>query len=342
MRRKYAAGALVAVALALAVGEAQAQTKPPQKYKPQPLILRKERLGTDVFASAGRARMRNGDCAGALDAFDAALRTAVDPTINRDRGLCHEQLGDAYPAMDDYRVYLTAEPDAPDAGSIRQRLAHLEEKTLGHSSASSEGPEPTASAGAAEPAPAPQHDRIETAEHDQEEERSSLRRGTGPSLGPFLALHKWFTSTESSFGDNATWSECIGLAFRWSVGSSGALLVEVGYEHFNETVVSTIQGLTSQVGFEFRIPFDPAYQNQFLIVPGIGYEFLEYAPTQAGASKENGGALVPRLRLGWRHMLTASTAFDLALDGGAKAASHGDFTSSAVLVAVNAAVHWGF
>jgi hypothetical protein len=352
MRSRYAVGALVA-ALTLVGGVAHAQDKPKPKYKPQPLILRKERLGTEAFVSAGRARMRNGDCAGALEAFDAALRTSMDPTINRDRGLCHERLGDAYPAIDDYRVYLTAEPDAPDAPSIRQRLANLEQQTLGHSSASSEGPEFSASAGAtaatAEPGqPGQKRDRLETVEHDHEEAISPLRRGTGMSLGPFVALHKWFTSTESGFGDNATWSESIGLAFRWSVGSGGALLVEAGYEHFNETVIATIQGLTSQVGFEFRIPLDPAYDNQFLIVPGLGYEFIEYSPNQvAGASSENGGALVPRLRLGWRHMVTASSGFDLALDGGAKAVAHGSFltqstTPSAVLLAVNAAFHWGF
>jgi hypothetical protein len=350
MRRTLAAGGALVAALWLAAGAAAAQQPPTArpKYKPQPLILRKERLGTDAFVNAGRARMRNGDCAGALDAFDAALRTATDPAIHRDRGLCHEQLGDAYPAMDDYRVYLSAEPDAPDADAIRARLARLEQQSLGHSSAPSEGAEFSASAGVAGAGETGRkRDRLEYVEHDHDEQRSPLRRGTGVSLGPFVALHKWWTSTQASFGDNATWSESVGLAFRWSVSASGAFLVEAGYEHFNETVVATIQGLTSQVGFEFRIPFDDAYDDQFLIVPGLGYEFVQYSPTQAGASNANGGALVPRLRLGWRHMLTASSALDLALDGGAKAVAHGSFLSdstapSAVLLAVNVAVHWGF
>ncbi len=96
----------------------------------QPLNLHKETLGTEGFAAAARARMRNGDCAGALDPFDQALVSSVDPTLRRDRGLCHEKLGDTFPAIDDFRVYLTASPDAADADNIRQRLARLEMDVL--------------------------------------------------------------------------------------------------------------------------------------------------------------------------------------------------------------------
>jgi hypothetical protein len=155
MRNGKAAGALV-LALVLAAGTAGAQSRgrggggggapaqgatqapqgpqgsgragtsvsgAPGKYRLQPLNLHKEALGTEAFASAARARMRNGDCAGALDDFDLALQSSTtDPTLNRDRGLCHERLGDPYPAIDDYRAYVTAAPDAADAEGIRQRL----------------------------------------------------------------------------------------------------------------------------------------------------------------------------------------------------------------------------
>src|SRR4051812_613421 len=71
---------------------------------------------------AARVRAKRGDCAGALDAFDQAARATIDPVVRRDRGLCHEQLGHPYPAIDDYRYYLTQRPDAPDADDIRSRL----------------------------------------------------------------------------------------------------------------------------------------------------------------------------------------------------------------------------
>src|ERR1700759_5690695 len=87
----------------------------PRNYKPQPLNLQKEKLGTEAYATSARARMKAGDCAGALTSFDAALRTSdEDPTLFRDRGICHEQLGHPYPAIDDYRSYLTAVPGAQD------------------------------------------------------------------------------------------------------------------------------------------------------------------------------------------------------------------------------------
>ena len=62
---------------------------------------------------AARARARAGDCAGALPAFDAAIRVTIEPTLRRDRGLCHEKLGDPFPAIEDYRAYLVARADAP-------------------------------------------------------------------------------------------------------------------------------------------------------------------------------------------------------------------------------------
>ena len=105
-------------------GDAPAAPKP--KYKTQPLILRKRSPGASNLVDAGRARMRTGDCKGALEAFDDALRVTTDPTVVRDRGICNEKLGYPFPAMDDYRAYLTNEPDAADADDIRARLAKLE------------------------------------------------------------------------------------------------------------------------------------------------------------------------------------------------------------------------
>ena len=129
-----------AVAVALAVGlaqgparaQSQAQHEANRNYKPQPLNLHKEQLGSTAYAADARKRMAAGDCDGALTSFDAALRTnREDPTLYRDRGSCHEKLGHPYPAIDDYREYLTDAPrlrtrrvpDAPCAARGRDERA---------------------------------------------------------------------------------------------------------------------------------------------------------------------------------------------------------------------------
>jgi tetratricopeptide (TPR) repeat protein len=102
-----------------------AQAQPPRPAPPGgPLVIHRD--PADGAVGVGRARMSKGDYAGALEAFDAALRTSTDPVLHRDRGLCHEQLGHPFPAMDDFRYYLTALPDAPDSEDIRNRLNQLE------------------------------------------------------------------------------------------------------------------------------------------------------------------------------------------------------------------------
>jgi len=353
--RNVVAGACFAAAVLALVGEANAQQGPSgraPRYKTPPLNLRKEALGSEGFAAVARARMRNGDCAGALEAFDAAVNVTIDGTIRRDRGLCHERLGNAYPAIDDYRYYLTLEPDATDADSIRARLVRLEQDTYGHSSASS-GDTPDA----AQPAPPPsetvaprrpKRDAMEQVEHDHDELSSPLRHGTGWAIAPFFAEHKWAYSG-ASFGDGDTWSECVGIQLRWSVTRAGALVLEGGFEQFNSGAAN-ISGLTSQLAYEGRIALDPEYNDQIFIAPGVGYEYFTLSPRLAGATATSGGAFVPRVRFGWRHMLATSTSLDLALDGGltAGALAQGSFLSSSTsgsptagLVAFNLAVLWG-
>src|SRR5580698_2701494 len=137
---KVPATLAVALALGLVQGPARAQSGQSaaaqheinRHYKAQPLNLHKEQLGTTAYAADARKRMAAGDFEGALTAFDAALRTDnADPTLYRDRGICHEKLGHPYPAIDDYRRYLTSASDAPDADSIRERLDLLQDKVRG-------------------------------------------------------------------------------------------------------------------------------------------------------------------------------------------------------------------
>lgn len=346
MRKGIAAGgAGLALAMTLAGSSADAQDAP-KKYRPQPLNLHREQLGTDAFANAGRSRMRNGDCAGALEAFDAALRTSTDVAIHRDRGLCHERLGNVYPAIDDYRIYLAADPDAADAEGIRQRLARLEMDTSGHSSASTDTPD-NAQYAAVGPK-GRQRDALDYVDHDHDELRSPLRKGKGLSLAPFFQLHKWLISG-TNFGDSNTWSEAVGGELRWSVGSQSAFFLDVGYEIFNTTAAATASGVMSELGYELRIPFDYDYDDQFLLGVGLGYDFFVFSPKDAAFSSENGGALIPRVRLGWRHMIGTGVGLDFSIDGGvtAHALAHGSFLSGGAdtqpveLVTLNVGIAWG-
>jgi Tetratricopeptide repeat len=338
-----------------------------------PLNLRHQSLETDPRADVARARMRGGDCAGALEGFDDALRSKPDPSVRRDRGICQARLGHPYPAIDDLRAYLMAMPDATDADGVREQLATLEQETLGYSSASTDVPgdvEGGASVGAAskqarsESDPAtPVRDRRGQMDYvDQESDdfsRSPLRSGTGWSLAPFFSQRKWGVSPSENVaasqasgltgGDGATWAECLGLGIRYAVSSSGALLLEAGYELFDSTAsdANTVSGLSSEVGYEWRFPLDPTYRNQLVLALGLGYEHLAIRPSSPQASGTSVGAFVPRVRFGWRHMLATSTALDVSIDGGAvNFFAYSQFpydpnSQTTYLVAVNAAVAWG-
>lgn len=333
---------------------------PSGKYRLQPLNLHRESLGTDAFAAAARARMRNGDCAGALDDFDLALQSTTDPTLYRDRGLCHERLGDPYPAIDDFREYVTDAPDAADAEGIRQRLARLEMDVYKHSSESTDSPEPSGGSGASGSTVSagatvtiggqPKRDAMEEVEHDHDEMSSSLRGGTGFGLAPFFSEQKWNTPG-SSFGDSTTWSEAVGLQLRYSVSRGSAFILEGGWILFNSTDVATISGFSSQLGYELRVPLDAPDDNQFLFGLGVGFDYLVLTPKDVSQSGTNAAIFVPDVRAGWRHMLTTSVGLDLTLGLGitGKALATNGFlegtpgTSSppVEIVAANLGVVWG-
>jgi hypothetical protein len=351
-------------------GPSQQGGKP---YKPVPLNLQREQLGTAGLPDVGRARMRAGDFPGALDAFDAALRSLTDPTIYRDRGICHEQLGHVYPAIDDYRAYLTEAPDAPDADGIATRLRRLEESASGKAPTASAhdddtppglGESANASARAGSnrasaeasikvggKASAGSSDRLEYQEPEEDALRTPMRGGAGMSLAPFFAVHKWFAgSLSQAAGDDATWTESVGLQFRYVVNASGALVVEAGFEHFNGTSVDSVQvsGLTSLVGYEFRFALDPEFDNQIFLMPALGYEHL--SESFQGSTAQTIGAFVPRLRVGFRHLIQPSTALDFSIEGGA-----GNFftydpnkfpfdsdSPTCGLFAANVSIAWGF
>ncbi len=370
MRKAVAACGLALGSLLGGSAGAQEPSQQPGHYKAQPLNLRREQRGAQAQGEVGRARLRAGDWSGALQAFDVAIDASMDPTLRRDRGVCHERLGEPYPAIDDYRAYLTAVPDAPDADTVRERLAKLEQETLGYSSASTDVPgdvEGGASAAAAAkkgsvatPGSAAPRDQMEYMEREDDPLQAPLRRAKGWSLAPFFSVHKWLVSPDrallaplglyagSSFGNGATWAECIGVELRYSFGPSTSLFGEAAYEHFNATAVDPviISGLSSQIGVEWRVPLDAEYENQLILAAGLGYEHLVVQPG-AQAAAGSLGAFVPRLRIGWRHLLTPSAGFDLSLDGGvADFFRYGDFpldssNAPTFLVGLNIALVWG-
>jgi len=342
--------------IGLSVRPVLAQPQPVHDDKPQPFDLEHAELGGAVeFANVGRARMRRGDYAGALDAFDEALRNSIDATLYRDRGLCHERLGQPYPAIQDYRTYLTSRPEAPDADAIGNRLRILQDQVAGRrpSVDSDDVPPPGVNAGASEeeaklaaPAPvAPPQPNV-----DDDVQRSSLRADTGWAFAAFFAGRKWIRDAGvATFSTSETWAECVGAQLRYSTGSHGALLVEAGYEHFNSTSIDTevASGFTSLLAFELRLPVGGGYDNQFLVAPGLGYEHLVFSPSDVGLSPYSEGGLTGRLRAGYRRMLGASVALDLSLEGGWAAFFKYDGSaldghdSTGGIAAANVAIAWG-
>jgi hypothetical protein len=372
---KVQAAIAVALAVGLVQGVASAQshhgggggggsgqgTGDPHTYKAQPLNLQKGTGLTNAYATAARNRMKAGDCAGALESFDAALRsTGQDPTLYRDRGICHETLGHPYPAIDDYREYLTDMPDAADAEGIRQRLTRLEDQTSGRSETAAANddtdvPPATATAtvtvngtGASNASNPTARDKLQYLDAEDDPLNAVLRRGKGFALAPFFSLHHWFFSG-SSFGDAVTWSETVGGQLRYEVGPVGGILLEVGYEHFNATSVDPfeITGFTSLLGFEFRLPLDAAYDNQLLVTPAFGYEHISFTASDASFDELAANAIVPRFRFGYRHLIDATASLDVSADVGfAKwfvSSNEGTVSSDKLtpLVALNVGIVWG-
>jgi hypothetical protein len=369
-----AIAAAVGVVLVAGIAGGQGATEPAKKYKIVPLNLQRQQQGTQGMADVARARVRDGDCEGALTAFEEALRTSNDPTIHRDRGLCHEKLGHPYPAIDDYRVYLTHAPDALDADGIRARLLRLEDQTSGRAPTATSGVSDTdvpegvgvganvsvGSEGASASAGNSGKTRDKTDHVDIADDplQTPLARGKGWAAGPFFAEHKWLMN-RSSLGGNAqygsmihgsqTWTESVGLQVRYAPGPAGALVLEVGYEHFNGTSVdaATASALTSQIAYEFKFPVAADYKSQLFLAPGLGYEHLAISPTDPTSAPQSYGAFVPRVRFGYRYLFLPSVALEGSLDAGfANFFAYHSFpfdssASGTTLLALNVGVLWG-
>jgi hypothetical protein len=306
--------------------------------------------------------MAKGDCERAIESFDTSLRTNADPTVRRDRGICHEKVGQPYPAIEDYRAYLFRMPDSPDSDSIRERLTALEAANkTGESHTegllapdwsnqagimNSPGLRGTGS-GSVKVAPAikntAQKDQVEVLEEqellDNDAAGSPLRRGTGFIIGPYFQYRTWgLSSLALGTGYGA------GGSFRQSLGSISTLLLDVGFATYatnaGQATASTLgvlalgeqrSGFDMTLAYEARIRFDSRATNQLTLAVGGELTDLVYQQT-----KDTFFGILVRGRLGYRHIFGPSLGVEVAFDAAQPVVGVG----SAVTAAVGTSTLW--
>jgi len=282
--------AFALVLLAPAASTAQPKARP----APQSFTLTKQtHAGAEDVA---HARFAAGDCPAALDAFDVAVEHSADPTLRRDRGICHEKLGHPYPAIDDYRAYVAAVPTAPDADDIRARLVRLQGYTT------KDEPEPD------QPKAAAQTKTITEVERDRdrrdEADSSSLRTGKGFVFGGFVNLR--------AVGKNYFYNgQRAGLRVAWSFDAHNAIMIELGWLWLDADKASGGDGPSTYLGYELRVAFDPYGTHSFIFGAGLGYERWRYNALNTAVN-----ALAPRARLGYRLVLGRAFGLEITGDGG--------------------------
>jgi hypothetical protein len=324
-------GCVALSAASLITGNADAQQKQPQPRGPITFSIDKSRSGAGESA---RAKAAAGDCKGALDQFDEALRHSIDPTLYRDRGTCHEKLGNVYPAIDDYRAYLSQAPDAADADKIRARLDDLIKTSsqdigpdlgrggdfdsemrggLPHTapvkSESKPGKDDTEEK-KPQKAQADPNKPLDVIEYEEKREKetgtSANREGKGFIVGAYLYPRYVFNPWAFRFGQG------VGAKLGYALNSWSLLTLELGYmSQLSTGSASTADGFTTLFAWEMRFPLDHWSDNQFVFSVGGGYENLTNGTIgQAYAS------FVGRGRAGWRHVFGPSFALDVVADGG--------------------------
>lgn len=323
------AGALSFVELEASAQEKRDGSAGSPRSSAQVSLQREQPGGPD--AERARARARAGDCAGALPGFDAAIQRTIEPSLRRDRGLCHETLGHPFPAMEDYRAYLTARPDAPDAEQIRQRLAALEGQT-GHvgsedTPAAGSGIRANlsvgggASASASTSTSSPVADVSQSAEPAQRYEQvvaqeqltdaaeaSPLRNGSGFVLGPFLHMPRFFVGERAR--DQLGYG--VGLALRYSTGRMVSVMSEIGYAGMGTSGAASAQsGPLLLGGIELRLPVSRFAADHVVLRGGVGYERHVVSGTRAVNDNVLG-----RFGVGYRHVFGPSIGLEILADGG--------------------------
>lgn len=93
-------------------------------------------VAQDARAQARQAYQRGkqlfdaGDYTGAIGEFERAQGLAPSPVLDFNIGLAHDRLGHAREAVDSYRRYLRAVPDASNKSAVESRIAALEPKIV--------------------------------------------------------------------------------------------------------------------------------------------------------------------------------------------------------------------
>lgn len=308
----------------------------PSRSSSQFALRREEAGGAD--ATVARQRARAGDCAGALPSFDAAIRVTIEPTLRRDRGLCHEKLGDPFPAIEDYRAYLTARADAPDADQIRDRLSRLEEqvgvggpsaqavkdrddpngfKAGGQFSLGTEaGGKSVSSSHVTEGPIGPRSGEAERSyDYYATQERladvadtSPLRYGRGWMLGPFVSIPRYFVGENA----NKDLGYSVGAAVRYSSGPGLSFISEFGYAGVGSSGdVTAVSGPLVFLGVELRIPLNKWASDHLILGVGPGFERYTSSGTEGGLN-----AWEARGRFGYRHVFGPSVGLEILVDGG--------------------------
>lgn len=332
---------IVSVACLLGfAGTAYAQATPPrvptgQKDRSNSQFMLRRGDQGDADAAVARGRMRAGDCRAAIVAFDAAIKQTIEPTLRRDRGLCHEKLEHPFPAIDDYRAYLTEVPAAPDAEQIRERLANLEAQVGvgGPSGNSDDNPElgnadqrasfAVDGEGSGESIKRKKKrgdDENEARKHSydyyvaqernaDEADASPLRRGTGFIIGPYLNIPRFFVGNGVVSKDLAF---NVGVTLRYSLGRYITLTSELGYSGIGTAnKIGGISGVNVMGGLEARIPLNKYASDAILFRAGPGYEHLVDSDTRASVNFFHG-----RFGVGYRHVFGSSVGLEAVFDGG--------------------------
>lgn len=318
-------------------GIASAQPAPPPgtDRSNSQFDLRQNRAG-DADATAARGRAAAGDCAGALTLFDSAVKTSQEPELRRDRGVCHDKLGNKYPALEDLRAYLAAKPNAPDAEQIRARVQTLEgelsnDRPISKGTKKSAADETDADVYASSRG---ESDRKKTQligakpgeeEHDfsyykkQEEladqaRASALRLGHGLIVGAFVGVPRYFIID----GETSDFSYMAGARVGYSTGKYITLYGELGLSGLTSSAGeqrdrnrNSNTGALTALGLEARLGLNDRASDQILFRVGVGYEHLVNENNRAITH------LVPgRLALGYRHVFGPSVGLEILVDGG--------------------------
>jgi hypothetical protein len=329
---------LGAVSLLLTGLVAPAAEAAPQRRDSGPLFTQID-TGQGAAATA-RAQAVKGDCVHALANYDIALHSSIDMTIRRDRGLCHEALGNVFPAMDDYRAYLTVSPDAPDSADIRARLERLEIQTgVGGASV-------LASAKSAEDVPDEPAQITDTSiqtsdtgrrskrkrySYDAEENdykqydramTSPLRRGTGAAFAFTTDARGVYFPSSADYA----YGYVVGGSIRWAFSQVSTLYGNLGYAAYQSggfgSPLSTSGGVSVLLGYEIRIRLDQYASNQIVLGPAFEYQYISTgtSPTMSDSLGSIGSAdniLLPQGRIGYRHIFGYGIGLEFLFHAGA-------------------------